>query len=192
MRQWESVTDQWRKYAMVRVQRSAGQCTSPPAQPSMWRSSPASLLETLVVKNCLLRSVELVVFLRKVQRSVMTRSSPLLLMHLRKCATWTHRKFASSLTSLCLDYHQNTSAQLSQKRLVSSSSPARGRWTSLCSQNGAWTQALQPLESLTKRIRLWLLHWVSSTGFEAEDFLKSFVWAFDSFLPCLSASMFCL
>merc|ERR1712061_329083 len=58
-----------------------------PAQPSMWRSSPASLLETLVVKNFLLRSVELVVFLRRVQRSVMTRSSPLFLMYLRKCAT---------------------------------------------------------------------------------------------------------
>merc|ERR1711936_646808 len=66
------------KVSTVRVPRFAKLSTSPPAQPSMWRSSLASLSVTPVVRNSLLRSVELVVSLRKESRSATIRSSPLL------------------------------------------------------------------------------------------------------------------
>ena len=87
MRQLESVTNPWRRFAMVRVQKSARQFTSQLAAPSMWRSSQASLLEILLVRSFQLRSVELDVFWMREMRSVMTRSLSPLLMFLRKCVT---------------------------------------------------------------------------------------------------------
>merc|ERR1711970_1024898 len=45
-----------------------------PAQPSMWRNNQESLLETLLVRSFLWRSVELDVLMKKVKKSVMRKS----------------------------------------------------------------------------------------------------------------------
>ena len=102
MRQWRSATLQWRRCAMVRDRRSAGQCTRAAAAPSMLRSSLASLWETPSVRSCQLSCVEQAAPMKRVMKSVMRRWSPLSLMFLRRSVISTLRRPADTPPNLFL------------------------------------------------------------------------------------------
>merc|ERR1712203_1181743 len=126
---------------------------SPRAQPSTWRSSPASLSEAPAVRSSLWRSVVLVVFSRKELRSAMTRSSRLSSTCLRSIVTSTHRRFASLSPSSFPSLPPSTSARLFPKRLAFSSSPHRGGRRFPCRPGGAWTPPqLLPVSPTTRRM----------------------------------------
>ena len=174
---------------MDRVRRSAGQCMRAAAPPSMLRSSLASLLETPAVRSCLWRSVELAVsqvcfsqsqnsicwfqpiraeyliilFQRRERRSVMTRSSLLLLMFQKKCVISTLRRPADLWPSLCLACLQFISAPLCPRRPVSSSFLSPSRFPSLSKLAGVWTPLLLlPVNHMMKKM-LWLHLWELDT-----------------------------
>ena len=73
MKQWRSVTNQQKTFAMVRGLRSVEQFMSLLAQQNMWRSSQENLLETHLVRSFQLRFVGLDAHLKRGLRNVMTK-----------------------------------------------------------------------------------------------------------------------
>ena len=157
MKQWRSATNQWKRCAMVRDQRSAELSMSHPAVPSMLRNSQASLLETPLVRSSPLRSVVLDVPLRRDLKSVMTRLLLPLWMSQRRFVIWTHRKPVGSSPNLSPSSSQNINVPLCQRRPVPLSSLSHSRWTNHCWLSGVWTLPLQHQETAMMKRRP-LLH----------------------------------